>query len=145
MVIAVAKESKKKKFLVTTGKRKEAVARAKVKEGKGRILINSKPLDCWGNEVLRLWLKEPLILAGDAVNYLDLDVNVRGGGISGQAEAVRVAISKAIVEFLKDKKLRERFIAYDRNLLVYDPRQTEVHKPSRSKQGARRHKQRSKR
>jgi small subunit ribosomal protein S9 len=140
----MAKEGKKKSA-VETGKRKEAVARASVEEGKGRVVINSKPLEIWGTEPLQLWIKEPLMLAGDAVNNLNISVGVKGGGIVGQAQAVRVAISKALVKFLKDAKLRERYLAYDRNLLVYDPRQTEPHKPSRSKQGARRHKQRSKR
>ena len=139
------KKKGKKKSFVTTGKRKTAVARARIKEGKGRVVINSRPLSIWGNEVLRLWIKEPLVIAGDVVNSLDIFVNVRGGGVSGQAEAARVAIARGLVKFLKDKKLRERYMAYDRGLLVYDSRRTEPHKPSRSRKGARRHKQRSKR
>ncbi len=139
------KKKQKKKSFVTTGKRKTAVARVHIKEGRGRVAINSKPLKLWGNEVLRLWIKEPIVLAGDAVEGLNISVNVRGGGLAGQAEAVRVAIARGLVRFLKDKKLRERYIAYNRNLLVYDSRRTEPHKPSRSRKGARRHKQRSKR
>ena len=136
---------KKKKVVFVTGKRRLAVARAKAMEGKGRIKINSKPLDVWGTDTLRLWIKEPLILAGDLGKKFDFSVNVKGGGIVGQAEAIRQAIAKALVELTKSEELKNKFIEYDRNLLVYDPRRNEPHKPSRSKAGPRRHKQRSKR
>lgn len=141
----MTKKKKQKKAHVTTGKRKTAVARVRIKEGSGKILINSKPLRLWGNEVLRLWIKEPIVLAGDDAKKLGIYVNVKGGGVSGQAEAARVAIARGLVDFFKDKKLKERYIAYDRNLLVFDSRRTEAHKPSRSRKGPRRHKQRSKR
>lgn len=150
--MARAKKSKKKKerrkkklYAFVTGKRKKAVARAKVEAGTGKITINSMPFNLWGNEVLRLWIKEPLIMADKLSKDVDISINVRGGGISGQAEAVRVSIARGLVSFSKDKKLRKKFLEYDRNLLVFDPRRTEPHKPSRSRKGARRHKQRSKR
>jgi small subunit ribosomal protein S9 len=141
----MAEKKKQKKAHVTTGKRKTAVARVRIKECEGKILINSKPLRLWGNEVLRLWIKEPIVLAGDDAKKLGIYVNVKGGGVSGQAEAARVAIARGLVDFFKDKKLKERYISYDRNLLVFDSRRTEAHKPSRSRKGPRRHKQRSKR
>jgi len=136
---------KKPKIILAVGKRKTAIARARIKEGKGNIIINSKPLDVWGTEFLRMFIKEPLILAGEKAKKVDIKVNVRSGGIAGQAEAIRQAIAKGLIEFFRDKKLKERFLEYDRNLLVYDARRNEPHKPSRSKKGARRHKQRSKR
>jgi len=136
---------KKPKIVVAVGKRKTAVARATVKEGKGRVTINSKPLERWGNEFLRMRIMEPLILAEDLAKKVDIKVNVRGGGTTGQTEAVRMAIAKGLVEFFNDEKLKERYLDYDRNLLVYDPRRTEPHKPSRSKAGPRRRKQLSKR
>lgn len=132
-------------YFFTTGKRKKAVARAKIEPGKGKISINSKPLDIWATELLRLWLKEPLFIGGDVAKNVDITINVKGGGISAQAEACRLAITRGLVKFSKDKKLKKRFLDFDRNLLVYDPRRTEPHKPSRSRKGARRHKQRSKR
>lgn len=138
-------KKEKSKIVFTTGKRKTAVARAKIVQGKGRVLINSKPLDVWGNEALRLWVKEPLLLAADLSKLVDIEVNVRGGGITGQSEAIRMAIARGLVEFFKSKELKNKYLEYDRNLLVYDPRRTEPHKPSASKRGARRHKQRSKR
>lgn len=141
------KKAKKKKidYVFVTGKRKKAVARAKVKAGKGKVTINSKPMKLWGTEMLRLWLKEPLSIGEQFAKSVDITINVRGGGISAQAEACRLAIARGLVEHSKDKKLKKRFLDYDRNLLVYDPRRTEPHKPSRSRKGARRHKQRSKR
>jgi small subunit ribosomal protein S9 len=139
---------KKEKTILEVGKRRLAIARAVIKEGTGKIFINSKPLDLWGTDILRLWIKEPLILAGDLAKAVDIHVNVRSGGIVGQAEAVRQAIAKALVRYSKDKKLKQKFLEYDRNLLVYDPRRNEPHHASgrgASKHGSRRHAQRSKR
>jgi len=139
---------KKEKTILEVGKRRLAIARAVIKEGTGKVFINSRPLDLWGTDVLRLWIKEPLILAGDLAKAVDIHVNVRSGGIVGQAEAVRQAIAKALVRYSKDKKLKQKFLEYDRNLLVYDPRRNELHHASgkgASKRGSRRHKQRSKR
>lgn len=144
---AAAKETKEKveSFVYATGKRKTAVARASVKPGTGRLMINGRPLEAWGTGIFRLWIKEPLMLADEAAAKADIDVIVRGGGIPSQAEATRIAIARGLVSLTKDTALRDKFLAYDRGLLVYDFRRTEVHKPSRSRKGARRHKQRSKR
>lgn len=139
---------KREKIVLEVGKRRLAVARALVKAGSGKVFINSKPLELWGTDILRMWIREPLILAGDIAKNIDINVNVKGGGIVGQAEAIRQAIAKGLVSYFKDKKLREKFIKYDRNLLVYDPRRNEPHHSSgkgASKRGSRRHKQRSKR
>jgi small subunit ribosomal protein S9 len=140
------KEAKREKnYVYTTGKRKKAVARAKVEPGSGKLLINSKPFDIWGTELMRMWIKEPVMIADELAKTVDIDVNVSGGGVTAQSEAIRTAIARGLVSFSKDKKLKNKFLEYNRNLLVYDFRQTEPHKPSRSKKGARIHKQRSKR
>jgi small subunit ribosomal protein S9 len=133
------------KVVFTTGKRKRAVARARLTPGKGQIVINSTPLSLWANETLRMWVSEPLTLAGELAGQVDIRINSKGGGVTGQAEAIRTAIARALVAFSQSEELKARYLAYDRSLLVYDPRRTEPHKPSRSKKGARRHKQRSKR
>jgi small subunit ribosomal protein S9 len=138
-------KEEKQKIIFTVGKRKSSVARARIIEGTGKITINSKPLEIWGNEFLRMRITEPLILAEDLAKKVDIDVNVRSGGLTGQTEAIRMAIARGLLEFSKSKELREKFINYDRNLLVFDFRRNEPHKPSRSKAGPRRHKQRSKR
>jgi len=136
---------KKEKIITSIGKRKLAVARARIKSGTGKILINSKPLEFWGSELLRLRIKEPLILAGDLAKKVDISINVKSGGLTGQTDSIRMAIAKGLVDFFKSDDLKQRFLQYDRNLLVFDFRRTEPHKPSRSKAGSRRHKQRSKR
>jgi len=141
---AAAKE-KGAGFVYTTGKRKTAVARASVRPGTGKLTINSRPLDVWGTDIFRLWIKEPLMLADEAAGKADINVIVRGGGIPSQAEAARIAIARGLVKLTNDAALKDKFLSYDRGLLVYDFRRTEVHKPSRSRKGARRHKQRSKR
>ncbi|MFP4116648.1 MAG: 30S ribosomal protein S9 [Candidatus Aenigmatarchaeota archaeon] len=127
------------------GKRKEARAQAKVTEGSGNIRINSRPIESFSDEMFRLMIKEPLKLAEDRTEDVDIDVDVNGGGKMGQAEAVRQAIAKGLVEFTGDEKLEKKFENYDRYLLVRDSRTAEPHKPSVSSKGARKHKQRSKR
>ena len=90
-----------------------------------------------------MMITEPLVLAGPAGQNYNFDIFVSGGGVYGQAEAIRQVIAKGLAHF--DKNLRKTFIDYDRSLLVADVRHNEPHKPSRSSAGPRRHKQRSKR
>jgi small subunit ribosomal protein S9 len=142
----VKREKREKpKVIFTVGKRKDSVARAKVVQGTGKITINSKPLEVWGNEFLRMRVTEPLMLSGDLAKKVNIAVNVRSGGLTGQTESVRMAIARGLLNFSRSKELREKFISYDRNLIVFDFRRNEPHKPGASKRGARRHKQRSKR
>ncbi len=136
------KKKKKEKIVLAVGKRKSAVATAVARAGGGVILINKRPLELQ-QELPRLLIQEPLTLAGESVKNLDIAVTVSGGGVMGQAEASRQAIAKALVSF--EKNLKKKFLDYDRTLLVADPRRNEPHKPSRSKDGPRTHKQRSKR
>lgn len=141
-MLSLAKK-KKIELIERTGKRKKAVARATVKPGKGRVFIGNKSLDIVEPEIARLLISEPLVIAGEVAKGFDFNVNVSGGGVMGQASAARQAIAKALIEI--DSKLKPKFLEYDRTLLIADSRRTEPHKPSRSKQGPRRHKQRSKR
>ncbi|MCH8014397.1 MAG: 30S ribosomal protein S9, partial [Candidatus Dadabacteria bacterium] len=76
-------------------------------------------------------LREPLTIAGDLANKVDIKVNVFGGGISSQADASRLAIAKSLIEYSKNDKLKEQFLNYDRNLLVADVRRKEPSKPNR--------------
>ena len=126
---------------IYTGKRKKAIARIRIESGKKEIKINNKNLETLP-KIAQLKILEPLRIAEDE-NFV-VKVNVKGGGIMGQAEAIAQAIAKALVD-LKGEELRNKIINYDRNLLIQDIRRTEPHKPSRSKKGPRRHKQRSKR
>lgn len=117
------------KIINTSGKRKSAIARATLKPGKGKIRINNSFLDNYPNPILKLRIQEPLILAGDLVKTLDIDIKVAGGGINGQAEAIRLALGRALAQF--DKKLEKEFERYDRQLLVADVRRKESRKPGR--------------
>ena len=130
------------KNIHASGKRKEAIARVTLSQGTGIIRINHVPIDFIEPKMSRLKLMEPLILAGDAAGKVDIDVEVSGGGISSQAEASRLAIAKALIEFSKNDKLKEIFLSYDRNLLVADVRRKEPAKPNRHGQ-ARSHVQKS--
>ena len=80
-----------------TGKRKTAVARVWLKPGQGVITINRKPMEQYiTREIDRLLIKQPLILT-DTLGKYDIQVNVRGGGISGQADAIRHGVSRALL------------------------------------------------
>lgn len=126
---------------MTSGKRKTAIARAVTRPGKGRVRINGFPLEILPIEAARMKIMEPLLLAGDVANEVDIDVNVRGGGFMGQAEACRMAIARALVSWTKSAELRKRFLAYDRTMLAGDPRQVEPKKFGGP--GARRRRQKS--
>jgi len=126
-----------------TGKRKRAIARAYFRPGKGKIKVNSIPIDLVMPDMFRLKMMEPLMIIDDWKRF-DGSITVRGGGPAGQADAVRQAIARALSELL-GPEARKAFLSYDRNLIVYDPRRTEPHKPPHSSWGPRRYKQRSKR
>ncbi len=125
----------------TSGSRKTAVARATIREGQGRIRINGIPLEIYGSELARMKIMEPLMLAGDKVSKIDISVNVKGGGPMGQADAVRTAISRAIVAYFKDEELANAFKGFDRTLLVNDVRMKLPKKPGG--RGARKKRQKS--
>ena len=113
----------------TSGKKKTAIARATVSDGEGRVRINSQPVELVDPEVSRLKMLEPFRIAGDdRRDAVDVDVSVEGGGISGQADAVRTAIARGLVEHTNDAELRDAFIEFDRSLLVNDSRRSEPKK-----------------
>ncbi|MCQ5375534.1 MAG: 30S ribosomal protein S9 [Methanomassiliicoccales archaeon] len=125
----------------TTGKRKSAIARAVIRKGSGNVRINSIPLNIYSPEMARLKIMEPLVLAGERAATVDIDVNVQGGGVMGQAEASRTAIAKALVQFFGDEELAKMFKQYDRALLISDPRRKLPKKPLG--RGARKKRQKS--
>ncbi|MDD5959345.1 MAG: 30S ribosomal protein S9 [Methanobrevibacter wolinii] len=116
------------KVVHTSGKRKTAIARGTVKEGTGRVRINKQPLELYSPELARLKLEEPLDIAGDIVDNVDITVRVRGGGVMGQAEAARMVIAKGLVQYTNDMDLKDKYIHYDRTMLVGDPRRSEPKK-----------------
>ncbi|HID73228.1 TPA: 30S ribosomal protein S9 [Candidatus Micrarchaeota archaeon] len=117
------------KVVIASGKRKRAIARAVIKPGKGRVWVNNVPLEIYPIEMAKIKMMEPLMLAGDSIrNSVDIKVNVRGGGVMAQAEAVRMAIARGLVKYTGSQLLRQVYIEYDRTMLAGDPRQTEPEK-----------------
>ena len=132
---------KKDKMVHATGKRKMAVARATLKPGRGIVRINGNLLDFYEPYLARMKIMEPLIIAEDYSGQVDINVNLNGGGIISGADAARLSIAKSLVEFAGIKSgLKERFLKYDRNLLVADVRFKETCKPNDSKARAKRQK-----
>jgi small subunit ribosomal protein S9 len=79
--------SERKRLLLVTGKRKTAIARAVIKSGKGNVTVNEFPVTTITPELARARISEPLALAGERLNSVDVRVRVRGGGVMGQAVA----------------------------------------------------------
>lgn len=131
------------KVVHTVGKRRTAIARATATEGSGKVRINKKPLELVEPKYIQMKLTEPVILAGDVISNIDIDIDVKGGGVVSQMDAARTALGKAIVEFTGKMELKEMFLSYDRTLLVSDARRTEPHKPSKSTKGPRARRQKS--
>jgi small subunit ribosomal protein S9 len=129
------------KAIVASGKRKTAVARATLTKGRGIVRINSVPVEMYPFEIGRLKILEPLKLAGKKVDSIDISVNVQGGGVMGQADAVRTAIARGLVQFLNDNELETLFREYDRTLIVPDTRRKLPKKPLG--RGARKKRQKS--
>jgi small subunit ribosomal protein S9 len=128
----MSKKVAKEKIIQTSGKRKRAVARATTKKGSGIIRVNKKLLTMYEPRYSQMKIMEALLLAGDAAKDLDISVSVRGGGINAQAEAARLAIAKGILGYSGDKKLKAKFLEYDRHLLINDTRRREPSKPNNS-------------
>jgi small subunit ribosomal protein S9 len=127
--------------IITSGKRKSAIARAVLEEGTGNILINGRDYKTL-HMFDKLKIDEPLRIAEKVLGKLNFDiaVSVKGGGEKGQIEAARVALSRAIVNFSKSKELEKEFLDYDWGLLVADVRRKETYKPGDSKARSKRQK-----
>ncbi len=126
---------------IFTGKRKTAVAQAKITPGTGKVFINKVPLEILQPEVARNRIITALLVAEDVAKKFDIDVTVSGGGYMGQAEASSIAIARALVGASKSKKLPKSYSDYDRVFLAGDFRRTESKKFGGP--GSRRRKQKS--
>jgi small subunit ribosomal protein S9 len=103
------------------GRRKTAVARVYLSKGKGKITINKRELtNYFTTGTLQYKVKQPLALTDNENNY-DITVNVFGGGVTGQAEAVRLGITRALVEINEEYRL----VLKPHGLLTRDPRMVE--------------------
>lgn len=128
-----------KKTKLFSGSRKTARATAAIGQGVGRVRINKVPVELVAPEIARERIIQPLELAGDLRDKVDIDVEVHGGGFMGRAEASAVAITKALVNWSRSTEFKEKIMQFDKQLLVGDPRRTEPKKfggpgPRRRKQ-----------
>ncbi|MCQ4343740.1 MAG: 30S ribosomal protein S9, partial [Sulfolobales archaeon] len=109
--------------ILSSAKRKTAIARCVLRPGKGRVLVNGVPLELIPMEMVRMKIMEPLMLAGEKIkNSIDAEITVEGGGVMGQADAARMALARALVKFTNSQELRELFMVYDRSMLAGDKR-----------------------
>ena len=116
-------------YISTVGRRKTSVARLYMRPGKGNFMINGKKLDKYfASELLRLIVEQPLKLV-DVINSFDFKVNLYGGGLKGQAEAVRLAVARALVK--NDEETRPTL--KKEGFLTRDPRMVERKKYGRRK------------
>jgi small subunit ribosomal protein S9 len=119
----------KPKVLLTSGKRKTAIARATIRDGQGRIRINKIPLEILEPEIARKKIMEPLLQLDEKIwKQLDIDIKVSGGGFMGQAEAVRTSIARALIKWTKSKHVKTVLTEYDRTMIAGDPRRKEPKK-----------------
>ena len=111
------------------GRRKAAIARVFVKEGKGEITINKRSRETYfPSSILQFIVKQPLALL-DVVGKYDIKVNLCGGGYKGQAEALRLGIARALVKINADDKAALRAAGF----VTRDPRAVERKKPGQPK------------
>lgn len=112
-----------------TGRRKRSVARVWLKPGTGNIIVNHKPVDSYfPRETLRMLIRQPLEITG-TLNKYDIYALVDGGGLSGQAGALRHGIARALVKLDADLKVRLK----KEGLLTRDPREVERKKYGQKK------------
>jgi small subunit ribosomal protein S9 len=116
-------------ILNTSGRRKTSVARVYMTSGQGNITINDRDIKVYfPNEVLQTIVNQPFATL-EAVGKYDVKVNVKGGGISGQAEAIRLAITKALIE----ENAETRPALKKEGFITRDPRMVERKKFGRRK------------
>ena len=116
-------------YISSVGRRKTSVARLYMKPGKGSFKINNSELDKYfSSELLRLIVEQPL-KSVDASGKFDFKVNIHGGGLKGQAEAIRLAVSRALVK--NDEENRP--VLKKEGFLTRDPRMVERKKYGRRK------------
>ena len=111
------------------GRRKAAVARIYIRDGKGNIIVNGRDYkEYFGAETLQYVVTQPLVLL-NATDKYDININLDGGGVKGQAEAVRLGITRALVKIdVESKPLLKA-----NGFLTRDPREVERKKPGQPK------------
>ncbi|KAK2952113.1 putative 40S ribosomal protein S16-1 [Blattamonas nauphoetae] len=119
------------------GRKKTAVAAARIVPGTGQIRLNGVPVDLIRPQTLRFKVLEPLLLAGpEKFSKLNIRIRCNGGGHISQVYAIRQAIAKGLVAYyqkyvdeVQKKEVKNLFLSYDRSLLVADSRRSETKTP----------------
>lgn len=107
-----------------TGRRKSAIARVRMIPGEGRVMVNGKELlEHFRRETLKMDIEQPLTLT-DTLGKFDISINVKGGGLSGQAGAVRLGLARALLVYSEDFRSKLRPAGF----LTRDPREKERRK-----------------
>lgn len=117
------------KPVIEIGRRKTSLAKATVRDGKGKVTINRRAIEVFEPEIARLKISEPLQLVPELAKRVDIVVDVKGGGFMGQADAARTAIAKGLVKWSNDSNVRDIFKRYDWTLVKSDVRFKETKKP----------------
>ncbi|MHA1821892.1 MAG: 30S ribosomal protein S9 [Promethearchaeota archaeon] len=126
------------KILQETGKRKSSIARAVLKPGNGTVRINGIPIERIQPDLARMKLEEIFLIIQDPkLAKINIYVNVRGGGVMGQIDASRIAISRLINKYLNKKRVTKAIKEYDKSMLSGDKRRTEPKKWGGTKARAR--------
>ena len=111
------------------GRRKAAVARVYLSDGKGKITVNGKDYkEYFGSEILQYVVTQPLLVLNSVDKY-DINVNLEGGGVKGQSEALRLGITRALI--LVDEENKK--ILKSNGFVTRDPREVERKKPGQPK------------
>jgi len=138
----MVKKPKSPEQIIFAGKRKTAVAKLRVSQGKGMIFFNHLPYTELGL-FHKLALAEPLRIyqqiLGEIPKY-DFQIRTAGGGKEAQIQAARLAVARALLEISGSDILKKAYVNYDRNIIVQDSRRKEAYKPGDSKARARRQK-----
>ena len=131
----------KDKIISISGKRKRAIAKVKIKAGKGFVIYNDLPYEKL-QMFHKLALSEPIRISQNILGNFNFDIEIKtlGGGKESQIQAARLGIAKALVKFTDNLTLKKAFMDYDRHLLVADTRRKEAYKPDDSKARAKRQK-----
>jgi small subunit ribosomal protein S9 len=128
--------------MIYSGKRKTAVAKLRLRPGKGKVFYNFLPSEEL-NLFYRLALAEPIRIyekeMGEDLKF-DFFIKTHGGGKEAQIEAARLTIARALLSITGSETLRKAYLAYDRNIIVEDARRKEARKPGDSKARAKRQK-----
>jgi len=122
-----------------TGRRKSSAARVFLKPGKGAIVVNGRPLDeFFGRETARMIVRQPLELTKNETKF-DVNVTVEGGGVTGQAGAIRLGLSRALVEYDETLKPQLRKAGFmTRDAREVERKKVGLHKARRATQYSKR-------